>query len=270
MRVPLGPFLIFVSQVGKYCHIQTLIKTNGDDIYMNTNLTKPKKEEDGQKSKSMSTKAPLTERIMKKAAVVAVAAACTIVPISCLLDVSGTASGNSRDAGGDTDTETDAGHDADTVDADRTDGDVADSDVIDSDITDSDIVDGDISDGDVSDADEDSGVTDADISDGDVDSGPTACPGVSNDSISSENVDLGDPIEVGGYTLTYTGQAPGSDDIYIDVHCAATGDEVESNVVVPLYGTATAHAPVDGKDIEITNHSSSDTGARISATVSDS
>ncbi len=235
---------------------------------MNTTLTKPKKEEDGDKARPMSTKAPLTERIMKKAAVVVLSASLAFVP-ACLLDREGLRGTRPADAGEDADTQVDADQDAGVSD-----GDVTDADITDSDIADSDILDGDISDGDVADAD-DGGVTDADVSDGDledgdVDSGPAACPGVTNDSISSENVDTGDSVDVGGYSLTYVGQVAGSDDIYIDVRCAATGDEVETGIVVPLYGTAAADAPLDGKTIEITNHSSSGTGARISATVSDS
>ncbi|MFH1685444.1 MAG: hypothetical protein ABH983_04005 [Candidatus Micrarchaeota archaeon] len=247
---------------------------------MNTTSIRPKKEEDGDKTKSMSTKAPLTERIMKKAAVAVIATACALAPVSCLLDSSGTRSGTPTDAGHDADVELDADHDTDSdvADADTTDGDVLDGDVLDADVADSDITDADVSDADVLDGDvDDGGITDADVSDGDLadgdveeDAGPTACPGVSNGSIVSEDIDLGDSVTVGGYSLTYVGQVAGTDDIYIDVRCAATGEEVEMGVVVPLYGSETASAPLDGKNIEITNHSSSGTRTRISATVSDS
>jgi len=252
---------------------------------MNTVSNKPdRKGEETSDSKAIRKKAPLTERIMKKAGAAALTVGIVLSSASCHLicpfDTSqlrssdGDVSDSDTDAGPDTDVLDSDIRDSDTpevvVDSDVSDGDtvVSDGDVVDSDIVDSDVSDGDIADTDVLDSD----ISDSDIVDADeeVDSGPSTCPGVSNDSIASENIDLGDSAEVGGYSLTYTGQVAGSDDIYIDVHCAATGDEVETNVVVPLYGTATAHAPLDGKEIEITNHSSSDTGARISATVSDS
>ncbi len=220
---------------------------------MDTISVRPKKEEDGSKVKPMSKKAPLTERIMKKAAVVALAVGLVASSVSC--------APKQRER-----FENDAGSDAEMVDA-------ADGDVVDAD---SDVFDGDISDGDVVDAD-DGGVHDGDVADGDMADGDVeedadivGCPGVSNSSIVSENVDIEDSAEVGGYSLTYRGQVPDSSDIYIDVHCAATGEEIETGLEVPLYGTATAEAPLDGKTIEITNHSSSDSGARISATVSDS
>ncbi len=54
---------------------------------MNTNLTKTKKEEDGDKAKSLSTKAPLTERIMKKAAAFVLAAGMIYGPSACSLIV---------------------------------------------------------------------------------------------------------------------------------------------------------------------------------------
>ncbi len=199
---------------------------------------KPEKKEDENAAKSMSRKAPLTERIMKKAATIAAVATLAVITSSCL-------DWNFSDA--------DADHDAD---------------IADSDVADSDIRDGDISDGDVADSD----VSDGDLGDSDVDeeAGPTTCSGVSNDSVVSENVDVGDSIYVGGYSLAYVGQVTGSDDIYIDISCAATGSDIETGIVVPIYGVITIVASLDGKNIEITNHSSSDSGARISATVSDS
>jgi len=277
---------------------------------MNTVSNKPdRKGEENADPKAIRKKAPLTERIMKKAAAAAVTFGIAVSPMACSLMTDFEIPAE-YDANRDADSDNDAGPDAhvadsdirdsdvrdsdadevvdsdiqdsdvsdgdvadaDTLDSDVADADVVDSDVADSDIVDSDVLDGDISDGDVADADEDIEVTDADVSDSDVeeDAGPTICPGVSDGSISSERVDLGDSIVVGGYSLTYAGQVAGSDDIYIDISCAATGADIETGVVVPLYGTETAHAPLDGKDIEITNHSSSDTRTRISATVSDS
>ncbi len=229
---------------------------------MDTISKKPEKKEDGDKAKSMSTKAPLTERIMKKVAGIAVVATLAVAPSACL---------DWRIWDDDADAEIDAGHDADVdmADADISDGDVLDADVADSDMTDSDVLDGDVDeDGGAADAD----VSDADIIDGDADeeAGPTTCPGVSNGSIVSENVDVGDSAVVGGYSITYVGQVTGSDDIYVDINCSATGSGIETGLVVPIYGTITTVVPLDGKDIEITNHSSSDTRARISATVSDS
>ncbi|MFH1685445.1 MAG: hypothetical protein ABH983_04010, partial [Candidatus Micrarchaeota archaeon] len=166
---------------------------------MDTISIRPKKEEDGDKTKSMSTKAPLTERIMKKAAVVALSVGLVVGLAAC--------SPKQRER-----FENDAGADAEMVDA-------ADGDVVDAD---SDVLDGDISDGDITDAD-DGGAADADMVDGDSDvldgdvdedGGVTdgdvdedadilGCPGVSNDSIVSESVDVGDSVTVGGYSLTY-------------------------------------------------------------------
>jgi hypothetical protein len=265
------------------------VTAKGDVKFMNTISNRPeRKEEDGTKAKPMSTKAPLTERIMKKAAVTVLAVGIAVSPMACSLmtdfeipaDFDATRDGDvaDSDAGHDADAEVDASHDADVSDSDVTDSDVLDGDVADADIADADVLDGDVADSDVSDGDvldgdvSDSDVTDGDLADGDVeeDAGPTTCPGVSNGSVVSENVDVGDSVTVGGYSLTYVGQVAGTDDIYMNVHCAATGEEVETNVVVPIYGSEIVNAPLDGKNIEITNHSSSDTRTRISATVSDS
>ncbi|MBU0527436.1 hypothetical protein KKE92_03065 [Candidatus Micrarchaeota archaeon] len=262
---------------------------------MNVISTKTERKEDGEKAGSIKTKAPLTERIMKKAAttalVVGIALGSTACNLICPFDVSQLRS--SEQDGDVTDSDVDAGHDTDVVDSDVrdsdiVDGDTSDAEVLDGDITDSDLdvadsdvvdsdveedADTDVADGDITDSDVlDGDVSDGDLADSDVeeDAGPTACPGVSNGSIVSESVDVGDSVTVGGYSLTYVGQVAGTDDIYIDVHCAATGDEVEMGIVVPLYGNETASAPLDGKNIEITNHSSSDARTRISATVSDS
>ncbi len=244
---------------------------------MNTTSIRPKKEEDGDKAKSMSTKAPLTERIMKKAAVAVIATACALAPVSCLLDASGTRSGTPTDAGHDA--EVDADHDAadadsdvldgDVADADTTDGDVLDGDVLDADVADSDITDADVSDADVVDGDlADSDITDGDVLDGDVEEDADLeplCSGVFDEVITEETFDKGTGRSVGGYMITYVTQTTGG--ITMNIDCGSDSEEITSGDAITTMVEHTVNVPDDGKRIRITVHSRNTFDATMSVAV---
>ena len=220
-----------------------------------TKITKPKKEEDGEKAKSMSTKPPLTERIMKKAAAIAVVATLAIVPTSCL-DWSMKDKDAEVDSGPDADSDV---ADADTVDSDVIDADLNDSDILDGDIADdadtvadSDVVDGDMTDGDVSDSD----VADAD--------GPL-CSDIFDEVVTEETFDKGTGREVGGYMITYVSQTTGG--LTLDIDCGSDSSSIASGESLTTLVEHTVEVPDDGKRIRITVHSRNTFDATMSVAV---
>jgi len=210
---------------------------------MNTISIKPKKEEDGDKAKSMSTKAPLTERIMKKAAAVVLATGLALGVSAC--------SPEKREL-----IEFDAGTDA----GDVTDGDIdEDGGVTDGDVADADILDGDIDDG---------GITDADVSDGDVeeDADPEPlCSDIFDEEVTEETFDKGTGREVGGYMITYVSQTV--DGLTLDIDCGSDSSEITAGDELETMVEHTVDVPDDGKRIRITVHSRNTFDATMSVAV---
>ena len=217
---------------------------------MNTTLTKPKKEEDGDKAKSMSTKAPLTERLMKKAAIATIAAACALVPVSCLLDREGLRGTMPTDAGNEVDAQIDAGPDTD-VDADTDSGGPTDAGP------------------DTDSGDLDSGPDlDADVSDGDVeeDADPEPlCSDIFDEAVTEETFDKGTGREVGGYMITYVSQTTGG--LTLDIDCGSDSSSIASGESLTTLVEHTVEVPDDGKRIRITVHSRNTFDASMSVAV---
>ncbi len=210
---------------------------------MDTISIRPKKEEDSDKAKPMSTKAPLTERIMKKAAAVVLATGIVLGVSAC--------SPEKREL-----IEFDAGTDA---------GDVVDGDIDeDGGVTDGDVADADILDGDV----DDGGITDADVSDGDVDEdadpGPL-CSDVFDEVFTEETFDKGTGREVGGYMITYVSQTV--DGLTLDIHCGSDSSEITAGEDIETLVEHTVEVPEDGKRIRITVHSRNTFDATLSVAV---
>jgi len=268
---------------------------------MNTQTIRPKKEEDGEKAKSMSTKPPLTERIMKKAAAAVLTVGIALSPAACSLMTDFTLP-KELDGGTDADAEVVDGDvsDADTIadsnvaDADNeiVDGDMADSDVSDSDVTDADneIVDGDVADadegivdadvadsdtldGDVGDADTiaDSDVVDGDMTDGDVSDSDVAdadgplCSDIFDEVVTEETFDKGTGREVGGYMITYVSQTTGG--LTLDIDCGSDSSSIASGESLTTLVGHTVEVPDDGKRIRITVHSRNTFDATMSVAV---
>ncbi len=219
---------------------------------MNTISIKPKKEEDGDKAKSMSTKAPLTERIMKKAAAAVLTVGIALSPTSCNLICPFDTSALDRADGDVSDSDVDAGSDTDIVDSDIRDSDTVDSDVADADneIVDADVADSDTLDGDLADADTiaDSDVADGDMEDSDVadsdvadaDPGPL-CSGVFDEVFTEETFDKGTGREVGGYMITYVSQT--TDGITMNIDCGSDSEEIASGDAITTMVEHTVEVP---------------------------
>jgi len=242
---------------------------------MNTISIKPKKEEDGDKAKSMSTKAPLTERIMKKAATAALAVGIVLSSASCNL-ICPFDTSQLRSVDGDvSDSDVDAGPDTDVVDSDIRDSDTADSDVADADneIVDADVADSDTLDGDVGDADTiaDSDVVDGDMTDGDVSDSDVAdadgplCSDIFDEVVTEETFDKGTGREVGGYMITYVSQTTGG--ITLDIDCGSDSSSIASGESLTTLVEHTVEVPDDGKRIRITVHSRNTFDATMSVAV---
>ncbi len=258
---------------------------------MNTKTIRPKKEEDGNKTESMSTKAPLTERIMKKAAATVLAVGIAVSPMACSLltdfeiprdlDVSHDGDVSDSDADSVQDAEVDGSQDADVnvVDSDIRDGNVSDADILDgdveedADVVDSDVVDAD-EDSDVADADvvdgdlADSDITDGDVLDGDVEEDADLeplCSGVFDEVITEETFDKGTGRSVGGYMITYVTQTTGG--ITMNIDCGSDSEEITSGDAITTMVEHTVNVPDDGKRIRITVHSRNTFDATMSVAV---
>lgn len=253
------------------------------------------KQDERASGKEFSTRAPLSERIMKKVAAAALLVGLATLPANCTFNTSGL---NITDAG---QTDADADMDADTdVDADTDhdggpdlDADVdtdADSDVdggpdldadtdVDADTddggpdldadTDADLdggmdadADSDLDggpDADV-DADVDDGGLDADV-DTDADAGPVACASTFVDSISTTLVYVSTPVSVGGYIFSNNGESGSG--ITMDISCEADSEPIEGGVYIEDGGSIVIDRPIDGKRITIYNLGSTPTAASM-------
>jgi hypothetical protein len=257
----------------------------------------PQKEEERTIKRDISTKAPLSERIMKKVATAAFLIGLAAAPTNCTFDTNGLRVGDAGQSDADMDVDADTDHDAGPdLDADvDTDADSdldggpdldADTDVdadtdldggpdadADTDLDggmDADVdtdADADMDGGPDLDADTDvdadsdvDGGMDADV-DTDADAGPIACASTFVDSISTTLVYVSTPVSVGGYIFSNNGESGSG--IMMDISCEADAEPIESGIYIEDGSSTVIERPIDGKRITIYNIASNPTAASM-------
>jgi len=214
-----------------------------------------KNDEKDEKKPGSVKKSALSEGLMKSAKAAALALSVGVVSASCTEDASTVI--EVPDGGRDgAVTDADMG-DGGVVDADRTDAEVEAG--VDSGLTDATV-----------DAEVDSGLTDATV-DAEMDAGGDAgplCTGVTNVSVSDVAFQLGTPINIGGYSITYDSLT--TTGVLIDIDCGSSGASVASGYALN-YGSpdTTLEVPADGKKIVMTLTSRTPWRATISVSVED-
>ncbi len=258
-------------------------------------VTQVSQKEEGKPTtkRDITTKAPLSERIMKKVASVVLLVGMAAAPTNCGLETSGLrvedAGPSDADTDMDADIDTDADHDggpdldADTdTDTDHDGGPDLDADTdVDGDTdmdggpdadADTDLdggmdadADTDLDGGPDADTDLDGGM-DADVDAGDADAGPIVCSGTFEETVSGTPVYTGTPINVGGYSFENMGESGSG--ILMNIGCVDDSSSIESDVYVEEGGADTViDRPIDGRRITLRNISSGATVANMTIMV---
>ncbi len=246
-----------------------------------------KEDEKPTSKRDIKTKAPLSERIMKKAAAVVVLFGLATAPSNCTLESNGLRVEDAGQSDADADMDADIDTDADTdhdggpdldADTDHDGGPDLDADTdVDGDTdldggpdadADTDLDGGPDADADTDldggpDLDADTDVdgdtdldggpdADTDVDAGDADAGPVVCAATFEETQTGISVYAGTPVNIGGYIFEYTGESGAG--ILVDIGCVDDSSPLETGVYVEEGGADTViDRPTDGKRITLRN-----------------
>jgi hypothetical protein len=270
-------------------------------------VTQVSQKEEGKPTtkRDITTKAPLSERIMKKVAATVLALGMASAPTSCGMETNGLPIRDAGQSDADTDMDADVDLDGDTdhdggpdldadtdhdggpdLDADTdVDGDTdmdggpdadADTDLdggMDAD-ADTDLdggpdadADTDLDGGPDADTDLDGGMDgDVDVDAGDADAGPVVCAATSDETITGTLIYTGSPVNVGGYIFENMGESGSG--ILMNIGCVDDDSSLETDVYVEEGGADTViDRPSDGMRITLRNLSSGPTVANMTIMV---